>query len=517
MHEAILSARRSQPVLIPGDWTAEDRKHTHPPKGGQLVRVRVSYELLPYEREFLTREIEALGGRVVRRTSAFSTLVEGLPPERARLLTYGSQVVYPGSQSVATIQSLRERSGWSQKQDTRYGPHSIHQYKGKFHPQTPRSLILQHEWDADLPILDPFAGTGTTLVEARGLGYTSEGVELNPLAVMVARARLAWEEPPSDGPPSIAEIEAAEPTCWDPGVESYLARWFPYRTLQDIKQGLGAITGMAPNDALVARALLSNLLRSYSWQDPGDLRIHRRAVIPHMPPLLQAFARAIDLEWDRRKRWIDAGLSSSECRATISLGDSRRISQVRGLGRVSGSVTSPPYASALPYVDTYRLSLVALGLSRPEELGGMEYETIGGRDVESDDRERFEDRLEGLPIGSRSLISDVVRRLVDDKAAGFRRRAVPFALARYLVQMREVIRELRLLEGEDAPNLWVVGPNSTTIRSERVSIPTPALVGELAVAEGFRCVTLRKLDAFQRFGVHSKNAIREETLVSFRG
>lgn len=440
-----------------------------------------------------------------------------MAPDRALLLTYGHRVVYPDSAPVATNQSLREDPGSSRRQNTRYGPHGLHEYKGKFHPQTPRSLILQTRWEMEFPILDPFAGTGTTLIEARGLGHVSEGVEVNALAAMIARAKLAWEESPATDPPSLSELETTDSIEWNEESAIYLENWFPATTLLEIGKALATCRSLTEPDALVAKAVLSNILRGYSWQDPGDLRIRRRKVIPYSPSFLSAFSAALTVEWDRRRRWVEAGLSSSECKVTMRPGDSRQLRHIRGNGLVAGSITSPPYACALPYVDTYRLSLVALGYCPPSQIGPMEYDTIGGRDIQKDDRTLFDARVNELPSDARRLIAKIQDRLDRDKSAGFRRKAVPYALARYLTQMLKVLRELREIEGTGAPNLWVIGPNMTTLLGERLPIPTPKLIAELAANAGFHSAELRRLDAYHRYGIHSKNAIREETLVRFYG
>ena len=45
------------------------------------------------------------------------------------------------------------------------------------------------------------------------------------------------------------------------------------------------------------------------------------------------------------------------------------------------AITSPPYAMALPYIDTQRLSLVWLGLVEPGGIAGLEAELIGSREL----------------------------------------------------------------------------------------------------------------------------------------
>lgn len=69
------------------------------------------------------------------------------------------------------------------------GIHTIHPYPAKFIPEIPRHLIeLFHPGDSSV-VLDPFCGSGTTLVEAMSDGLDAFGVDLNPLACLIARVK----------------------------------------------------------------------------------------------------------------------------------------------------------------------------------------------------------------------------------------------------------------------------------------------------------------------------------------
>lgn len=69
--------------------------------------------------------------------------------------------------------------------------HSFHTYKAKFFPRFVRSLIVG-SLDLSLPsatILDPFVGSGTTLVECALMGYDSIGTDIDALSCFIAKTK----------------------------------------------------------------------------------------------------------------------------------------------------------------------------------------------------------------------------------------------------------------------------------------------------------------------------------------
>ena len=73
--------------------------------------------------------------------------------------------------------------------------HGYHRYPAKFIPHIARNLIKQYSVRGDL-VVDPFVGCGTTCVEAKVLGRRSIGTDINPVAVLIARAKITSLFPP---------------------------------------------------------------------------------------------------------------------------------------------------------------------------------------------------------------------------------------------------------------------------------------------------------------------------------
>jgi len=72
--------------------------------------------------------------------------------------------------------------------DKGYLTHNSHPYPAKFVPQIPR-ILIEALTDVGDTVLDPFCGSGTSLVEASILGRYSIGFDLNPIAGLISRVK----------------------------------------------------------------------------------------------------------------------------------------------------------------------------------------------------------------------------------------------------------------------------------------------------------------------------------------
>ena len=87
---------------------------------------------------------------------------------------------------------------WSFKQlrrtQTSYLTHDYHRYPAKFIPQLAERLIKENSKSADL-VCDPFMGSGTTLLEAVLNSRRAYGSDINPVSVLISRAKTTPIEP----------------------------------------------------------------------------------------------------------------------------------------------------------------------------------------------------------------------------------------------------------------------------------------------------------------------------------
>lgn len=482
-----------------------------------------SYRYYPYERELAAREVAALcnGVRLSEVADGFD-LADGIDFDAVRRLTYFAGGVN-GQGVVETTQSRLEAAARAgNRQATRYSVHGLHEYKGKFNPQVAKAILNIFGIHAGGRVFDPFCGSGTTLVECAHLRATGYGIDLNPLAVFLANAKLQALVTPADQLRDILArlgVSIRRTRRWttrlpdDPrGI--YLQSWFDTATLQTIEIVAAKIRDAAGPHAAFFLAVASNLLREYSLQDPHDLRIRRRKSPLPDTPFTLAFLAACEQAIERLDG-SQAVLGIDLPRGHVALGDVIELTPEHLPARFDAAITSPPYAMALPYIDTQRLSLVWLGLLPVERILELEAELIGSREMRGPNRrhiiERMQENAAGLPKLEVSFCLKLQKAL--GPKDGFRRLAVPSLLYRYLAAMQDSFRAIRGVMQPNAPFALIVGHNHTVLGGVRYDINTPDHLARLAQHAGWKVEELIPLQTYHRYGYHMSNAVAAETLI----
>lgn len=516
------------------------------------------YRYFPYERRLARREVAAL------LHAAPSDLPSGFRIQATRpsieavdRLTYFHEVRLNESVRHIPVQARLEASAMVPddakeirstpkvtRQSTRYSVHGVHEYRGKFNPQIVRAVANVLNLRSGSWVFDPFCGSGTSLVECAHLGINCIGEDVNPLAVLIATTKLrllkvdrralqgganslldqvarrgaglAYDREFTD-----VQLRRLRRGHTDLPNREYLALWFAESVLAQLEMILTTIE--AVDDPVVrdfARVVLSDCLRRVSWQDPGDLRIRRRkdpkANYPAVPTFLHAFKRR--LATVVRARDI-LGRMRGTHRAIVGdsrLGPPRRLVPKGGF---DGAITSPPYATALPYIDTQRLSLAFLNLLSPARIHSLERGVIGSREITRREREDIELLIAGAEGVLPHEVLSLCRRamgLTKTSSDGFRRQNVSALLFRYFEAMRAVLTSSLSLMRKGACLAIVVGPNRSTLGGEEVVVDTPDLLALLGERVGWQRHEVMPLDAYQRFDMHQKNSIRSEALVVLR-
>ena len=99
---------------------------------------------------------------------------------------------------MENFDKIKEDKSWafedSRRKDTSYASHGYHRYPAKFIPQLARRCILENSQEGDL-VVDTFCGCGTTIVESLIHGRKSIGTDINPVAILISKAKINPIEP----------------------------------------------------------------------------------------------------------------------------------------------------------------------------------------------------------------------------------------------------------------------------------------------------------------------------------
>ncbi|WP_276626288.1 MULTISPECIES: DNA methyltransferase [Archaeoglobus] len=117
---------------------------------------------------------------------------------------------------------LENTTVWSFPERGKWATHYLNaKYRGNWAPQIPRNLILRYT-DIGDTVLDPFVGSGTTLIECKLLGRHGIGVDINYEAIMLSWDRLNFRYSPKMFPKlSYFEIKENEQSWVDPVIKLY--------------------------------------------------------------------------------------------------------------------------------------------------------------------------------------------------------------------------------------------------------------------------------------------------------
>jgi site-specific DNA-methyltransferase (cytosine-N4-specific) len=205
----------------------------------------------------------------------------------------------------------------------------------------------------------------------------------------------------------------------------------------------------------------------------------------------------------------------------ITEGDARDLASAwsQRKGKIDTIITSPPYATALPYLDTDRLSLCYLGLlSRPEHRQ-RDQDMIGNREISEGQRamywKLFESKKKKLPKSVSALVQKV-STLNSQIEVGFRRRNLPALLTKYFIDMQQVFEGMTTVLRPGSPAYVVIGNNHTIAGGERVEIETAGLLVDIASAVGMEFETRIPMEMLVSRDIFKNNAVASEEILCFR-
>ena len=264
------------------------------------------------------------------------------------------------------------------RKDTAYITHGYHRYPAKFIPQIVSRLAEKYTKEGDL-IVDPFGGCGTTLVESKVMGRPSVGVDINPVAVLITKAKITPIDPQKIEKAFIALKAKTDAHIKDTKVKApeheRIDYWFKPEEKRKLAFIFAEISKLKDQDIRdFFYCAFSNILKNCSiWLQKSNKPTRDMNKKPSDP--IQTFYKQIKMMMRGNNRFYELSKEKKhlEIPSQVYCIDARTI-PVKD-NSVSLIVTSPPYVTSYEYADLHQLT--ALWMEYTKDLSDFRKRFIG--------------------------------------------------------------------------------------------------------------------------------------------
>lgn len=405
--------------------------------------------------------------------------------------------------------------------------HDWYRFVLSYPPHLVRSYIEKFGLSRGNVVLDPFCGTGTTLIEAKLTGIKAIGIEANPFPYFASSVKLNWDIEPNTLLPAAQQIANKALEIWkEQGIDD---NFIFENTHQNIK--------LKTLDVEATRILLADSI--------SPLPLHKTLILldclreyknsPVFCHLLLALANALVFKISNLHFGPEVGVKNPKLDvpvisnwllevekinndllvvagksypvAQVFLSDARAFGNLQP-GSIDAVITSPPYPNEKDYTRTTRLESVLLGFINNK----TELRDLKKRLLRSNTRGVYKDDDDDLWVSQHTEIqrisNDIEKRRIElGKDSGFERlygkvtRLYFGGMVRHLSELRKVLRP-------GAHLAYVVGDQASYLR---VMIRTGQLLADIAQPLGYE---LEGIDLFRtRLATATKEQLREEVVV----
>ena len=373
--------------------------------------------------------------------------------------------------------------------------HRWFRYSAGFSAPWVRQLIGSEKAKGRQTLLDPFAGSGTTVIEGEAAGLRSIGIEAHPFVTRIARAKLRWR---SDvlafrrfADSVLERAKNAESGTGLQNPPKLLGQCFPQEVLIrlfSIRQAWSDLNDGTDASELTWLTLMA-ILRECSpvgtaqWQYVLPNKSKARIVDPFKAFTMKTALFATDMEkWQTFADGPPAEIYQEDARLCNSVPQ----------GWADLVITSPPYANNYDYADATRLEMTFAG------------EINGWGDLQNSVRQflirscsqhvasisaQTEEILEAPELEPiRQEIKEVCRLLSLERQSHGGKKAYHTMVAAYFCDMAKVWMSLRRVTNVDSRVCFVIGDSAPY----GIYVPVDRWLGVLAVAAGFRTFSFEK-------------------------
>lgn len=395
-----------------------------------------------------------------------------------------------------------------------FPPHLVRDYFGKF-GLNKKSVVL-----------DPFCGTGTTLVEAKLAGMKAIGLEGNPFPHFASLVKTDWSVDAEELSTRARKVaEKALKILKSQGIDDNFSfgniTGLKLKTLSPKTEKLILANSISPlplHKTLVLFECLKqfedDLFYRHALLALGNALVFKISNL-HFGPEVGVRKPKADvpvvsnwlLEVDKIANDLRQVAGKSFPETKVYLADARSLEMLRP-NSFDTVITSPPYPNEKDYTRTTRLESVLLGfINSKEELRGLKKRLVRSNTrgiYRQDDDDQW---VTEFPEIQRIAEEIEKRRIELGKNSGFER-LYPRAVKLYFGGMAKHLSDLRRVLRPGAQLAYVVGDQASYLR---VMIRTGQIFGDIAQKLGYELVGI---DLFRtRLATATKEQLREEVVI----
>ncbi len=356
---------------------------------------------------------------------------------------------------------------------TKSHTHGIHTYPAMFIPQVARRLLETYSKEGDT-VCDIFCGSGTALVESKLLGRNAYGIELNPFAVFLAKAKTTPINPnklTGEYLKILNRIEKIKDSEIERPDFKNLNFWFKENAilkLAKLKKAIKEIKDKAVQNFLMVA--FSETVRYSSNTKTGEfklVRIKGEKLEKHNPNVFGLFRKNAEKNISGMADFFKDAKKDSW--AKIILGDSSKDNSIKA-NSIDCIITSPPYGDSrttVAYGQFSRLSAQWIDVfDNPNDASGVDNELLGGRAVKT---------------LAHTLQSDYLNESLNKIAKQDEARAKD--VLSFYIGLNECLKQAHKILKPKKYFCLVIGNRLV----KQVRIPTDFIIAELGEKIGFTC------------------------------
>lgn len=373
--------------------------------------------------------------------------------------------------------------------------HRWFRYSAGFSAEWVESLV---EEKSPRVVLDPFAGSGTTLLAASAKGVNSFGYESHPFVARIAKAKVSFDYPESElvdaareviklasklKPADVSDVPDLMLKCYLPDVllRLYSLRDAYFQVSNSCHEPLSEHLWLA----ITATLRQCSHVGTAQWQYVLPNKTKSKSVEPYLAFEKKIREMASDIGYMKGKKKLG--------KAKVYDHDARNVCREIKKGSVDLVITSPPYPNNYDYADSTRLEMTFWGEIRgwgDLQESVRKYIVRSSSQHATAEKLSLDELLSDESIASiRGELSSVCSELATVRLDKGGKKAYHTMVAAYFCDLSRVFSSLRPLCKQGSSMCFVVGDSAPY----GVHVPAEQWLGRMALEAGFHNFTFEKL------------------------